>query len=53
MSWKALDENHKQKRHNNKRAAAATYGFYLEFINTFVGKCNGTQREGGYVVRRM
>ena len=26
----------------------ATYGFYLDFVDTFVGKCNGVQaRRGG------
>ena len=36
-----------KKRHNNKTTPVGTYGFYLEFVDTFVGKCNGAQARRG------
>ena len=37
-----------EKASQQQKAQSATYGFYLDFADTFVGKCNGVQaRRGG------
>jgi hypothetical protein len=46
-SWESLDGNHK-KRAQQQKSRSGTSGFYLHFVDTFVGKCNGAQaRRGG------
>ena len=36
-----------KKTQQQQKAQSGTYGFYLDFIDTFVGKCNGTQARRG------
>ena len=44
-----MHEKHKKtQQQQQQKSTAATYGFCLDFVNTFVGKCNGAQaRRGG------
>ena len=36
-----------KKKQQQQKAAPATYGFCLDFVDTFVGKCNGAQARRG------
>ena len=36
-----------KKTQQQQKATPATYGFCLDFINTFVGKCNDAQARRG------
>ena len=47
-SHENLDTRSTKKTQQQQKTTAGTYGFCLDFVDTFVGKCNGAQaRRGG------
>ena len=40
-----------KKTQQQQKGQSATYGFCLDFIDTFVGKCNGAQARRGWCGR--